>query len=242
MTTDKQIPKLQNWIPLNNGHYYTNRLDIIKNRFNIQKPEIVHHLNSYVTDTYGDKIYVTPIYLLTNSEVKIRKYYNVEVYKLKLNEQIRVIRINKTTDIEFFGIEQILFKNIPTNTNLIPVLLKPLECIEYYKLKNLENCLLLFWKCIVCDLKSDHWSKINIHNCKEDKSTTEHKEDKSITKPKSKRRKINHDQSVDTNFSNQYNCHKNAFIEVSNNHYNSGTKKFNGSYCVTRFNNNLVSI
>lgn len=184
MTIEEQSPKLQNWIPWNDGYYYTNRLNIIENQLKKNKAEIIHNVNNYITDEFGDKIYIIPINLLSNVELKIEKYFNVEVRKLTFHEQIRIIRINKNTEIEFFGIEQILFKNIPTNYKIIPVLLKPLECIEYYKLENMENCLLLFWKCIVCDVKSDHWSKINTHYCKEDESTTE---------PKSKKRKINHD-------------------------------------------------
>lgn len=134
------------------------------------------YANHCITDAYGDRYYDIPIYLLHQlvGDVDVNDYFQVEARKLTFKKRIRLIRLKSNNDC--FDIEQILFQNKPNNSNIIPVVEKALDCNEYIQLENIENCFLLFWKCIECHVKSDHWSKLNKHNCKDDEST--------VTKPK----------------------------------------------------------
>lgn len=160
---DKPLP---NWIPWSNGFFYTKQTNIIYSFFNERFS--INDMSSdyskyYITDEYGDRFYDVPIYSLNKMDEDIEKYFTVEMLKLNDNEQIRIIHF--ISNNELFNIEQILFKNLPTNCNLIPVLERELKCYEHNKLENFKNCVMLFWICAVCGVKSDHWSKLNTHIC-----------------------------------------------------------------------------
>ncbi|XP_060872886.1 zinc finger protein 675-like [Metopolophium dirhodum] len=122
--------------------------------------------NHCITDSYGDRYFDIPVYLLHQVTDKVNDYFQVEARKLSFKKRIRLIRLKSNTDQ--FHIEQILFQNKPTNCKIIPILEIASECSEYSQLEKLENCLLLTWKCLACNVKSDHWSKLNKHNCIED--------------------------------------------------------------------------
>lgn len=137
-----------------------------------QNDNNLFHANMYtnhcITDAYGDRYYDTPIYLLHRVAEDVNDYFQVEARKLSFNKRIRVIRLKSNNDR--FSFEQILFQNKPYDCNIIPSLEKVTECSEYSQLENMENCLLLTWKCKECNVKSDHWTKLNKHNCKEGES------------------------------------------------------------------------
>lgn len=122
--------------------------------------------NHCITDAYGDRYFDIPIYLIHHVNEKVNDYFQVEARKLSFKKRIRLIRLKSNTDN--FDIEQILFQNKPTNFHIIPMIEKATECTEHTQLENLDGCILLSWKCIVCDVKSDHWVKLNKHNCKDD--------------------------------------------------------------------------
>jgi len=122
--------------------------------------------NHCITDSYGDRYFDIPVYLLPQVTETVNDYFQVEARKLSFKKRIRLIRLKSS--INQFDIEQILFQNKPTNSNIIPILEIASECNDYSQLENLDNCLLLIWKCIACNVKSDHWSKLNKHNCIED--------------------------------------------------------------------------
>lgn len=126
------------------------------------------YTNHCITDAYGDRYFDIPIYLLHRVDEKVNDYFQVEARKLSFKKRIRLIRLKSNT--YRFDIEQILFQNKPTNHQIIPILETATECTEYVQLKNLDDCILLTWKCVVCNVKSDHWAKLNKHNCKEDES------------------------------------------------------------------------
>lgn len=136
------------------------------------------YTNHCITDSYGDRYFDIPIYLLHQASEEVNDYFQVEARKLSFKKRIRIIRL-KSSD-QNFDIEQILFQNKPTNCNIIPVLVKPTECKEYAQLDNLDACFILTWMCIVCNVKSDHWSKLNKHNCKEDLSVAAPKSKKNV--------------------------------------------------------------
>lgn len=133
----------------------------------------IFHANMYtnhcITDAYGDRYFDTPIYLLHRAAEDVNDYFQVEARKLSFNKRIRVIRLKSNND--HFSFEQILFQNKPNDCNIIPSLEKITECSEYVQLENMENCLLLTWKCKECNVRSDHWTKLNKHNCKEGESS-----------------------------------------------------------------------
>lgn len=126
-----------------------------------------------ITDAYGDRYFDTPIYLLNQAAEEVNDYFQVEARKLSFKKRIRLIRLKSSASC--FDIEQILFQNKPTNSNIVPVLEKATECDECTQIENVENCFLLIWTCLVCNVKSDHWSKLNKHNCKEDESISKSK-------------------------------------------------------------------
>lgn len=141
----------------------------LKNNVQVETPHILPtnmYSNHCITDAYGDRYFDTPIYLLHQVAEEVNDYFQVEARKLSFKKRIRLIRLKSS--VSCFDIEQILFQNKPTNSNIIPVLEKATECHEYTQLENLENCFLLIWICVVCNVKSDHWSKLNKHNCNED--------------------------------------------------------------------------
>lgn len=121
--------------------------------------------NHCITDAYGDRYFDIPIYLLYQASEEVNDYFQVEARKLSFKKRIRLIRLKSHS--QSFDIEQILFQNKPTNCNIIPILEKPTEYKECTQLENLDDCLVLTWKCVACNIKSDHWSKLNKHNCKE---------------------------------------------------------------------------
>lgn len=125
----------------------------------------IAYSNHCITDAYGDRYFDIPIYLLYQASKEVNDYFQVEARKLSFKKRIRLIRLKLLN--QSFDIEQILFQNKPTNCNIIPVLEKPSEYKECTQLENLDDCLVLTWKCVVCNIKSDHWSKLNKHNCKE---------------------------------------------------------------------------
>lgn len=135
-------------------------------RNNVNQSETNMYSFHCITDAYGDRYYDIPIYLLHRATEEVNDYFQVETRKLSFKKRIRLIRLKSNTDR--FDIEQILFPNKPTNCNIIPILENSMEFDEYTLSGNLENCFLLSWKCTVCNIKSDHWSKLNKHNCKED--------------------------------------------------------------------------
>ncbi|CAH1726667.1 unnamed protein product [Aphis gossypii] len=193
-TINEQNPEMGNWIKWGNGYFFTNHKDVaMKHLVNI-KSEVIKdedkkiksdvyqnntgkfssnvYSNHCITDSYGDRYFDVPVYLLHQVAIadKVNDYFQVEARKLSFKKRIRVVRLK--SNINQFDIEQILFQNKPTNCNIIPILEKSSECNEYSQLENLENCLLLTWKCIACNIKSDHWSKLNKHNCIEDDAMT----------------------------------------------------------------------
>lgn len=125
--------------------------------------------NHCITDAYGDRYFDLPIYLLHVADEKVNEYFQVEARKLRLKKRLRLIRFTDDVDHIHFDIEQILFQNKPTNYNIVPILENAMECNEYYNLDHLDNCLVLSWQCKVCNVKSDHWTKLNKHNCTDDK-------------------------------------------------------------------------
>lgn len=125
-----------------------------------------NYSNHCITDSYGDRYFDVPIYLLFQVSEKVNDYFQVEAHRLNFKKRIRVIRLKSNNYV--FDIDQILFQNKPTNSNIIPILELAAECNEYSQLEKLENCFLLTWKCIACNVKSNHWSKLNKHNCTED--------------------------------------------------------------------------
>lgn len=133
---------------------------------NIHQIETSLYSNHCIIDAYGDRYFDTPIYLLHQAGEEVNDYFQVEARKMSFKRRIRLIRLKSNSDN--FEIEQILFQNKPTNLNIIPILEKSSDCLENVQLENLENCLLLSWKCALCNIKSDHWSKLNKHNCKDD--------------------------------------------------------------------------
>lgn len=152
------------------------------------------YTNHCITDSYGDRYFDIPIYLFQQAPDEVNDYFQVEARKLSFKKRIRVIRLKTSNDR--FDIEQILFQNKPTNCNIIPILEKSSESNDYTQLENLNNCVLLSWKCLVCNIKSDHWSKLNKHNCKEDESII----------PKSKRNIENKNVTVKNNNRSQHIC------------------------------------
>lgn len=190
---------LGSWIKWGNGYFYTKHkymvldhlnaktLDIINNgseETNIlnSSSETIEHLyqndpyittkkysNHCITDAYGDRYYDVPIYLLHQQSDDVNDYFQVEARKLSFKKRLRLIRLKSYNT--GFEIEQILFQNKPTNSNIIPMLENSLEHNEYTQVAHLENCILLHWKCTICNVKSDHWSKLVKHNCKTDEST-----------------------------------------------------------------------
>lgn len=198
---DNENPQLGTWIKWGTGYFYTNNKDtVIEHLNNVIKHEETPNLkkipdnnfeeqhenkqlqnnfstlidanmysNRCITDAYGDRYFDFPIHLLHQATEEINDYFQVEARKLSFKKRIRLIRFKSSTD--HFDIEQVLFQNKPTNFNIIPTLEKPLDNNEYSLIENLENCFLLTWKCLVCNVKSDHWTKLNKHNCQEDEST-----------------------------------------------------------------------
>lgn len=187
------------WIKWGNGYFYTNHKEMavkhlttkslktmsegitIKSNMYQNDPSIFS-ANMYsshcITDSYGDRYFDIPIYLLHLTADKVNDYFQVEAHKLSFKKRIRLIRIK--SELNQFNIEQILFQNKPTNFNIIPILEKASDCNEYSQIENLQNSLLLTWKCVACNVKSDHWSKLNKHNCKEDDDAMSPKSKKNV--------------------------------------------------------------
>jgi len=154
--------------------------------------------NHCITDAYGDRYFDIPIYLLQVVNEKVNEYFQVEARKLKFKKRLRLIRFAENMDHFNFDIEQILFQNKPTNKNIIPVLEKATECNEYSHVDYLENCVVLSWECIVCHAKSDHWTKLNKHNCTDEQTTPKLKknlESKHMIAKKSNNREISGNRS-----------------------------------------------
>lgn len=184
------------WMKWGNGYFYTNNKYMVMDQLNAKQSDNINiksddttilnsssetteehdpsittkkYSNHCITDSYGDRYYDIPIYLLHQIDDDVNDYFQVEARKLSFKKRLRLVRLK--SDFGSFEIEQILFQNKPINTNIIPILEKPLPCDEYTQVEHLENCILLFWKCIVCNVKSDHWSKLIKHNCKTDEPT-----------------------------------------------------------------------
>lgn len=138
-------------------------------QIDINKLSAKTYSNHCITDAYGDRYFDIPIYLLNQVTDNVNDYFQVEARKLSFKKRIRLVRL--LSNLDCFDIEQILFQNKPTNSKIIPTLEKATECSEYSQIENLENCLSLAWKCVACNVKSDHWTKLNKHNCIEDEST-----------------------------------------------------------------------
>jgi len=183
----RQISLVGTWIKWGTGYFYTNHTVMVMDHLsegifeeneykeiinihtidtNIQSSNM--YSNRCITDSYGDRYFDYPIYLLHQASEEVNDYFQVETRKLSFKKRIRLVRFK--SNIDRFDIEQILFQNKPTDCNIIPTLEKAVECDEYSQLDNLENCFLLLWKCMICDVKSDHWTKLSKHNCKENES------------------------------------------------------------------------
>lgn len=167
MKSDKKTSNHNSGEENENGELKIN-LNLIDTKISVITANM--YSNHCITDSYGDRYYDIPIYLLHQATEEVNDYFQVEARKLSFKKRIRVIRLK--SNAKCFVIEQILFQNKPTNLNIVPILEITAECIEYNQLENLENCVLLTWKCVVCNVKSDHWSKLNKHNCKEDEPST----------------------------------------------------------------------
>ncbi|VVC30037.1 Hypothetical protein CINCED_3A003760 [Cinara cedri] len=200
---EKQLPQIGSWIKWGNGYFYTNQKDVVMEHLkNINKSEETkclkpvsdkkelkksqimtakNYSNHCITDSYGDRYFDIPIYSIHRANDKVNDYFQVEARKLNFKKRMRLIRLRSNTD--HFDIEQILFQSKPTDFKVIPMLEKATECSEYSQLDNLEECILLSWKCIVCDLKTDHWAKINMHICNEDESPESKSKNNIETKP-----------------------------------------------------------
>lgn len=185
-TTSKSI---SNYVYQNikDEHVNNESKNVFQINSNIYATTTNMYSNHCITDSYGDRYFDIPIYFLHRAPDEVNDYFQVEARKLSFKRRIRVIRLK--TNNNRFDIEQILFQNKPTNCNIIPLLEKSTESNDYTHLENLDNCVLLSWKCSVCNIKSDHWSKLNKHNCKEDESTA----------PKSKKNVENKNPSVRNN-------------------------------------------